>query len=297
MRLLIATAESGSVSAAAAQLGLAQPNASRALRGLERDLGLPLLLRTPRGSTVTTEGQVVVNWARGVVDAYESLVDGIAALRHRRSGQVSVSASMTVAEYLVPLWLGRLRQVHPGVQVSLQVANSHDVCVAVNAGVVDLGFVESMTLPARIGHRLLGRDELTVVVSPDHPWTRRRRPLTTDDLAATPLLVREPGSGTRESFDQLLSAATDTDPVAPAQELGSNAAIKVAAVAGMAPAVLSRLAVRDLVDAGRLVEIPVADLDLHRPLHAVWATTPRGACADLLRIAELSRRSGAGRDS
>lgn len=287
LRLLIATAETGSLSRAADQVGLAQPNASRAMRTLERDLGFSVLHRGPRGSVLTTEGAVVVDWARSVVESLDALHVGTAALRRQRAGRTTVAASKTVAEYLVPSWLGRLHQDHPGAHVSLTVANSHDVSASVLGGDVDLGFIESTDLPRGLHRRRLGVDELVVVVAPEHRWARRRRPLTADELAATALLVREPGSGTRVSLEHCLRRQAGRTLTEPAQELSSNAAIKIAAAAGLAPAVLSRLAVADQLAAGRLVEVSVDELDLRRPLTALWTRPPRDTAADLLRLARV----------
>ncbi|MEU6409313.1 LysR substrate-binding domain-containing protein, partial [Microbispora sp. NPDC046933] len=109
------------------------------------------------------------------------------------------------------------------------------------------------------------------------------------DLAATPLVVREPGSGTRHALDRLL---TGPDVAPPILELSSNAAVKVAVETGVAPAVLSQLAVAAELRDGRLIEVPVADLDLWRPLFAVWRARTRltGPAAELVRLARTAVR-------
>lgn len=289
LRLLVTVAEQGSLSAAAKQLGVAQPNASRAMRALERDLGVRLLHRTTAGSDLTVEGQVVVDWARQVVRSTDELVGAAAALHSEQRANLQVWASMTVAEYLMPRWLAEFRVRRPEVAVRLGVANSLEVCDAVLAQKVDLGFIESPDVPSTLSSTRIGADRLVVVVAPAHPWARRRRPLTATELAATPLIVREEGSGTRLTLEQLLR---EHDPVAPALELGSNAAVKVSVVAGLAPAVLSALAVEDLLRNGQSVEVPVRDLDLARDLYAVWTKARRlaGPPADLARIAVDSLR-------
>jgi DNA-binding transcriptional LysR family regulator len=133
---------------------------------------------------------------------------------------------------------------------------------------------------------VVAHDELVLVVAPDHPWSRRRRAVTAVELAATPLLTREEGSGTRVALDAALGR-----PVRSAQVLASNAAIRVGTQAGTTPAVLSRLAVADALAAGTLLEVPVDGVDLHRPLRAVW-TGPRrlsGAAAELVSLARARR--------
>ncbi|MEP7333152.1 MAG: LysR substrate-binding domain-containing protein, partial [Terracoccus sp.] len=129
---------------------------------------------------------------------------------------------------------------------------------------------------------------LVVVVTPDHPWARRRRPLTPGELAATSLVEREPGSGTRTTLDDALSAH---DRAQPLLELSSGAAIRASVLAGVGPAVISTLAVADQVNAGTLRIVPVDGLSLERRLRAVWRPPRRldGPAGELVTIARSSR--------
>ncbi|EWT07615.1 LysR family transcriptional regulator [Intrasporangium chromatireducens Q5-1] len=281
LRLLVAISDHESLGAASRALGIAQPNASRSLRRLERQLGLSLVLRSPTGSRLTPQGAVVVHWAREVVEAAERLVAGAKALSAEANASLAVSASMTVAEHLVPTWLSEFRTVDPPVRVNLKVCNSREVFERIQHGGCDLGFVESPTVPRGIRWTVVGQDELLVVVAPTHPWSRRRRPLTPEELAATPLVVREVGSGTRVSLEHHL---TDHRLVEPAVELSSNAAVKVMAASGAAPAVLSRLAVAQAIEVGELVAVPVEGLRLSRRLRAVWRGDLTPPAAEFLAV-------------
>jgi DNA-binding transcriptional LysR family regulator len=286
--VLVATAEHGGVSAGARVVGLAQPNASRALRRLERHLGLALFTRSTRGAALTPDGAVVVDWARQVLEANRRLLSGVAALT-RTDATLRIAASHTIAEDLLPRWLAALRTEHPHVAVELTVANSTDVGHLVSSGDV-LGFVESPQLPATIDvptrSRTVATDRLVVVVSPDHDWARRTRPITREELAATALIVREPGSGTRVSYEQ---AMTGFHLAKPALELTGNAAVRVAVAAGAGPAVLSELAVKAAVTTGELRAVMVEGLVVERPLRAVWATEPAPSAALLAMVGIAAR--------
>lgn len=287
LKLLIAVADYGSLGGAARAMTIAQPNASRTLSRLERQLGLSLVERSTTGSTLTDDGHKVVAWARHVVDTAECLVAGAHSLRQETQQYLSVSASMTVAEYLVPHWLAQFRKSSPDVQVNIAVHNSRDVFEQVTSGAGYVGFVETPHVPEGLRMLEVGTDRLVVVVSPAHPWARRENPVTRRDLASTPLVLREPGSGTRHALELHLSG---TPMVAPALEFSSNAAVRIAAETGVAPAVLSDLAVRSAVDAGRLVEVPVMGSEMTRTFHAVWRSHLPKPATDLLRI---SRTAGA----
>lgn len=284
LELLVAVADHGSLGAAARAVGMAQPNASRSVARLERQLHLPLVVRSTRGSRLTPEGLLVVDWARHALDAAKVLSGGAATLSAGDRAALRVAASQTVAEHLLPEWLSRLRVGHPDTPVAVHVHNSTEVIAGINDGRYALGFIEDPTPPAGVHSLVTGTDELVLVVAPGHPWARRRRPVTADELAATPLVARETGSGTRLALDRALAPRAA---VPPALELPSNAAVRVSVASGAAPAVLSRLAVRDSIISGSLREIPLVGLALKRPLRAVW-TGPRrlhGVARDLVTIA------------
>ncbi|MGK4582010.1 LysR family transcriptional regulator [Kitasatospora sp. HPMI-4] len=274
LELLLAVARLGSVGRAAAELGVSQPAASARIKGMERQIGVALLERSPRGSRPTEAGRLVVEWARGVVEAAQALDAGIDALRGSRDARLRVVASLTVAEYLMPGWLLALNEASPGTAVTLRTANSADVAARVLAGHADLGFVEGPRTPAGLSGAVVAADRLVVVVAPDHPWARRSA-VTGPELAATPLVLREPGSGTREVLDRALAPFGGTAP--PRLELASSTALKAAAMTGAGPVCLSELVVVEELATGRLVSVPLTGVDLHRPLRAVWPAGQRPA--------------------
>ncbi|WP_433264303.1 LysR family transcriptional regulator [Actinosynnema sp. CS-041913] len=280
LRLLVLVGELGSLGRAAQELGVAQPSASKRLSTLERRLGLVLVDRGRRGSALTPAGVVVTERARRVLDEVAGLLAGVEALRTSREAELRVAASMTVAEHLAPGWLGELRRTRPDLHVGLRVTNSETVERLVREGAVDLGFVEAPGPLTGLSSRKVAVDRLAVVVPPGHRWARR--PVTVAELARTPLVVRERGSGTRDTLDRALPHACP-----PALELGSTTAVRGAVAAGVAPAVLSVLAVALDVADGRLAEASVDGLDLRRVLRAVWPGGRRlvGPAAELLAVA------------
>ncbi|MFD9222748.1 LysR family transcriptional regulator [Streptomyces sp. NPDC060064] len=292
LELLLAVARHGSLGRAARELGITQPAASSRIRSMERQLGVALVDRSPRGSRLTDAGALVTDWARRVVEAAEAFDAGAQALRGRRDSRLRVAASMTIAEYLLPGWLIALRAERPGTAVSLMAGNSAMVARRLLAGEADLGFVEGLSVPEGLDGTPIGHDRLVVVAAPSHPWARRRAPLTPAELAATPLILRERGSGTRQVLDSALSEYGGL--AEPLLELASTTAVKAAAVSGAGPAVLSELAVTEELTARRLTAVPVEDVDLHRDLRAVWPTShrPTGPARDLLTLTRGRPASG-----
>jgi DNA-binding transcriptional LysR family regulator len=287
--LLLSVAELGSIGRAAQAHGMSQPSASERLRVLEGRVGVTLLERTPRGARLTTAGQLVAGWAAPVLARAVDLDAGITSLRADRHSQLRIAASLTVAEYLLPAWLIALRTVSPDTATVLTAGNSVHVAEQVLAERADLGFIESTDVPSGLTGRVVAKDELVLVVAPGHPWARRRR-VTAGKAAATPLVSREPGSGTRQAWEHALRAAGVQASAEPLLEMSSTTAIKAAAIGGIGPAVLSVHAVQADLATRALVRVEVSDLDLHRALRAVWPAgrTPRGPASDLLTIATRS---------
>lgn len=284
LELLVAVADHGSLSAGARATGVAQPNASRSIARLERHLAVTLLHRSTHGSTLTDSGLLVVEWSRTVIRAARDLSEGATSLAADGAETIVVAASQTVAEHLLPSWLAALRETHPEVRVEVHVHNTRDVLDDLHEARCDLGFIEGPHPPRGVNHLVVAHDELVLVMSPQHSWAHRPTPVTESELRATPLVMREAGSGTRVALDDALGA-----PARPILELASNAAVRVSVLSGTAPAVLSRLAVSDALAAGTLCEAATT-LNLRRQLRAVW-TGPRrlrGVPAELVAIARRS---------
>lgn len=292
LELLLSVIELGSMGRAAEAHGISQPSASSRLRHLEKLVGVPVLERSALGSRPTAAGALIAEWARAVVDAAHRLDAGIDTLRERRHSQLRVAASQTIAEYLFPQWLVALRSRAPQVAIALQSGNSDDAARAVLEGRAEIGFIEGPRAPRGLQSRLVARDRLVVVVAPGHAWARRTV-IGLEELAATPLIQREPGSGTRTAFERAVTARLPGWKPTALLELSSTTAIKTAAAAGAGPAVLSSLAVEAELAAGTLRSPRVRDLDTARALRAVWPTgqTPTGPARDLYALA---RRAGGG---
>ena len=281
LELLLAVARLGSLGGAAREVGITQPAASSRIRSMERQLGVALVDRSPRGSRLTDAGALVTDWARRIVEAAEAFDAGAQALRDRRDSRLRVAASMTIAEYLLPGWLLALRAQRPDTAVSLLAGNSAAVGERLLSGEADLGFVEGVSVPPGLDSTVIAHDRLIVVTAPGHAWARRRHPLEASELAATPLILREKGSGTRQVLDAALGGLAR-----PLIELSSTTAVKAAVVSGAGPAVLSELAVGEELAMRRLVSVPVDGVALARDLRAVWPTghRPVGPARELLSL-------------
>lgn len=292
LEVFLTVAKTASLGAAGRELGLTQQAVSARLSSIEAQTGVQLAVRTVRGTQLTPAGVVVAQWADRLLDVAQQVDVGLASLRTESRRRLRVAASLTIAEQLMPIWLVSLRAAaarsgREALDVIMTTVNSEHTVSAVRDGTVDLGFIESPGAVSGLRSRVIGRDELVVIVAPDHKWGRRSKTVTAAELARTPLVAREPGSGTRDSLVYALRAVLgeDYEQVTPTLELSSTAAVRAAVLAGAGPAVVSRLAVADDLTVGRLRCVQVPELDLRRDLRAIWLggrTPPAGGIRDLL---------------
>jgi DNA-binding transcriptional LysR family regulator len=166
--------------------------------------------------------------------------------------------------------------------------NSEDVLEILRHRNADLGFVEGQGVPKGFSSRSIADDELVVIVPPAHRWARRPS-IGVAELASTPLILRESGSGTRAVFEAgLARGGLDVSSLV---ELGSTTAIKSAVLSGAGPAVMSRLAVASEIEQGVLVVVPIDGLDLHRKIRATWLTSPSPPIAAKKLLALLAKET------
>lgn len=284
LEVLVTVGRLGSMGAAARELGLSQQAVSARVRSIEHELGVELFLRSPSGVEATTNGVIVLEWATALVDRAAEFTAGVDSLVAARQATLIVAASKTVAEYLVPSWIITLTS-RTDAKISVRPMNSTEVLDAVRAADAHLGFIEIPGPTRELDSTTVAMDELLVVCAPDHPWASSDG-VSVDELAATPLIQREPGSGTRVTFEAALAdlGLRAADPVI---ELRSVTAIRASVLSSPVATVLSQLSVADDIAAGRLVRVSVQGLRMIRPLRAVWTphVTLRGPARDLLEVA------------
>ena len=287
LEVVVAVGRLGSMGAAARDLGLSQQAVSSRVRGVEHGLGVEIFVRSPAGVEPTENGRLLLEWASALVDRAGEFVAGVDTLVGNRYATLVVAASMTVAEYLVPGWLTTLT-TRIGTRISVRPMNSAEVIETVRSGDADLGFIESPGETADLDAALVATDELYVVAAPGHPWAQTGT-VSAREVASTPLIQREPGSGTRVTFENAL-AELGLRPVDPLIELRSVTAIRSSVLTSNGATVLSRLSISDDIAAGRLKRIEVDGVSMIRPLRAVWSShiTVRGPARELLEVALAS---------
>ena len=304
MDMLLSVARLGSLGKAAAEHGVSQPAVSSRISRMERSAwALALIERTATG--VGADRVRAAWWPTGRARSSRRRRRWSAGWTpsHREPDRLRIASSMTIAEYLMPTWLSTAHHEEPDLGIALELANSPRCRAACARAGGRPGLRRGAGATARAcGRRPSAGTGWSSWWRVDHPWARRRTPLTARELADTPLIQRERGPAPGRRWARRCWSRSATSRRAPPMlELTSTTAIKSAVQNGLAPAVISSIAVADEVDHGRLVAVPVEDLDLSRTLRAVWPSGrallgPRGRSspwpgAPTRRASRTQRRS------
>lgn len=248
LEVFVAVARDGNVRAAAERVSRSQSAASMAIADLEARLGQPLFDRAGRKLVLNANGARLLPRAIALLD-HATEVE--LAVRDDFALPLRLAASLTIGNHLLPPLVADWRREHPAATVKLTIGNTREVADAVLGFEADLGFVEGSVQHEALALTAWTTDRMVICAAPGHPLASRHAGLA--DLAGTDWIVREPGSGTRETVDAGLMKPLGWP--RPAMELGSSEAIRHAVAAGAGLCCLSRHAVEEALAAGTLVEI------------------------------------------
>jgi len=269
LEIFVKVAELGSFSRAAEALFLTQPTVSEHVRALEDELGVQPLDRLGRGTTPTRAGTLLLGYALRMLTLAREAVQAIEQFQGRVSGELTIGGSSIPGEYVVPALIGAFRGKYPDVRISLLIGSSREVQQWVEEGRVEIGVVGAAPSGRPLQARQLMDDEIVVVVGADHPWSTRKT-VSLDELKAEPMIVRERGSGSRETFERALEGVgLDLGAFRIVGEMASTQAIKQAVRAGVGLSLISRRAVLDECRARLLVCVTIRDLTISRAFHLV----------------------------
>jgi len=266
LRIFVTVAKRGSFSRAAEELHISQPSASIQVADLERALGVDLFEQAGRQIHLTEAGRVLEDYARRILALTDEARIAVSETAGLRRGHLVVGASPTPGTYLLPRIIAAFQERYPQISVSLHIAPGTEIGERLMRHELDLGVIGGKIHTPGLQAEPLLDDEIVLIAAPTHPLAAvgSARAMALRDHR---VILPERGSDTRGAIDEALSDAGQT--VTPAMELTGNEAIKEAVAAGLGAALLSRLAARAEVAAGRLVVIPIPDLVIRRQFSVV----------------------------
>ncbi|RMG50821.1 MAG: LysR family transcriptional regulator [Acidobacteria bacterium] len=252
--------EERSFSRAAQRLHLTQPTISGHIKSLEEYFGISLFDRLGREVRPTRAGELLYEHGHRIVDMKRRAIEGMHRFLGRLEGDLHLSTSTIPGEYLLPSMLGRFRKRYPHIRVAMTISDTQAVIAQVERGDIEIGIVGARVNDSTLQFREFATDRLILVAPRTDRWDRIRA-LSLDQLRNEPLLIREPGSGTRIVLERTLARygyqLGDFNVVA---QLGSTTAIKEAIKANVGLSILSHLAVQTEMAAGLMKAIRIREI-------------------------------------
>jgi DNA-binding transcriptional LysR family regulator len=224
---------------AAEELHMTQPAVTFQIRQLEEQFNTRLFDRTHNKVSLTDVGDKVFQYADRILQMYDEMTRSITDMTGEVSGGVSVGASTTIAEYMLPLLIGEFKVKHPDVRISLKESNTEGIVSMVESNAIDMGLVEGSVNNKNLVVEKCKMDQLVVIVPNEHVLASASD-IHVRDLVSHPFISREHGSGTQEVIAKYIEEYGDHDLLNIGFELSSPEAIKGAVEAGMGISIVSR---------------------------------------------------------
>ncbi|MES2635988.1 MAG: LysR family transcriptional regulator [Pseudomonadota bacterium] len=265
LEIFVAISRTANVSRAAEELSLSQSATSTALGEFEKQFDLQLFDRVSKSLRINEIGQQLLPRAVELLDRakeIEALLQGNTSFGHMKIG-----ATLTVGNYLVTILVARFLQAHPESRIQLQVQNTSAIVQQIANHELDLGLIEGDCDHPDIEVQPWIADELVVFSAPNNPLAKLRK-VTIEQLLSEPWILREKGSGTRETFNRAFHNYNARLNIR--LELEHTEAIKRAVESGLGIGCISRLALKDAFRRGSLVPLITPQLSLNRYFYFLW---------------------------
>ena len=264
LEVFLATAHHENVTRAASDLAMSQSAASGSLKDLESQFGVKLFDRVGKRLQLSELGLQLRPQAEHLLEQAHELQSALAG--EAVVGRLKVGATLTIGNYLAVGMIAEFRRRYPGADVSLSVANTENIAKRVRNFELDLGLIEGELHQPELDTLHWREDELQVFAAPGHPLSGCG-PLNDDQLLSLPWIVRESGSGTRQTFDRAMQGILSDLDIN--MELQHTEAIKRAVEAHLGVGCLSKICLEEAFARGSLVPLPVSNRDFSRQFNII----------------------------
>lgn len=244
LKVFCTVAETKSFSKTSEIIHLTQPAVSLQIQALEEIYETKLFDRSSSTVVLTPSGEVLYKYAKEILNLYASAEKVIGEITGLVKGSISIGASSTIGNYLLPAIITDFKRTHLKIKIHLLVGNTKRVVELLNSGNIDLGLVEGEVTRQKMQVDKLIPDELLLVVPAYHPWAKKKE-VSISELTKEPFIFREGGSGTRQMIEKFLAShGVSAQSLKVSMVLGSTEAIKAAVENGLGVSIISRWAAR-----------------------------------------------------
>jgi DNA-binding transcriptional LysR family regulator len=266
LEIFVAVCRLENVSKAADLLCLSQSATSTSLGELEKQFGIKLFDRIGKSLCINDAGKRLLPQAIELIDRAKEIESGLSGFAV--SGDMHIGATLTIGNYLTNILVAKFLQDFPKSKIKLQVHNTKTIIKMVVNHSLDIGMIEGGCDHPNLKVQRWIADELVIFSAPDHPL-RMQNSISTNDLLKESWVLREKGSGTRETFDRVFKK--DQKRIKIKLELEHTEAIKRAVESGVGIGCISRLALKDELKTGALVALDVKNIKLDRYFYFLWS--------------------------
>ncbi|BDA82863.1 LysR family transcriptional regulator [Aureimonas sp. SA4125] len=280
----------GTIAAAARALGLTAPAITLQIKQMEEEFGLALFDRTSDGMHLREAGYAALKAANAIESVLQALQDDLDAIKGVRRGLIRLGVVST-AKYFAPAMIAGFRNEHPAIEIKLLVGNRFDIVGKLRAYELDIALMGRPPTEIPVEATVFGDHPLVMIAAPGHPLAAARN-IDKARLLEEPIIIREPGSGTRRSLETFFAAfpdALDTNTT----QMGSNETIKQAVMAGLGIAFISAHTIAFEVEMQRLVILDVVDMPIRKQWFAVTRSDHVRAPAELAFTRFLTQKGAA----
>ncbi len=258
---------------AAEELFVTQPAVTQQIKALEDEVGLPLFDRSGGRVVLTAVGEILLRYTLRLKETVDEALQAIAEESGAFAGRLSIGASQTIGQYLLPnLMAGFLRE-NPRVELTAMSGNTETVLEALTSHTIDVAMIEGPTRRRHVMVEPFMQDHMVLVAPAGHEWTEHE--ITLETLVTGSLLMREYGSGSRRVVEEALDAAgVPCKSLKVTMTLDSTEGLLSGVEAGLGMAFVSRWAVRNQLTLGTLKIVRVKGLRIPRMFSLAYAAGP-----------------------
>lgn len=265
LEVFIRVVEKESFSKAAEDLHMTQPAVSQYIRSLEEEMGTRLLERNNKLVRINKAGEIVYYHAKEILALHTKMHILIDDLSNQASGPITIGASYTFGEYILPHIIARLQTNYPQISPAITIHNTNEIADLVKTYQLDIGIIEGNIPRGKLNLEPVSEDLMNIIASPTHRLLKEK--LTIDELAEETWILREKGSGTREAAENLFQSLRFTPKKI--MEFGSIQIIKESVEAGLGITLLSNWAIAKELANGYLGILNVKGLPFKRNFSVV----------------------------
>jgi LysR family transcriptional regulator, transcriptional activator of the cysJI operon len=262
LHVFVTVVERGNFSRAAEELHMTQPAVSQYIQSLENTMGTKLLERNSKFVRLNKAGEIVYYHAKEILGLYTKIHSLIDDLTNKTSGPLSVGASYTFGEYVLPHIIAHMQKEYPLINPAITIGNTKEIAKLVRGHQLEVGIVEGQFKDRHLVIEPFAVDSMRVIASPKHRLAEKSKGVSLSELEEETWIVRERGSGTREASEKTFNEYE----ISPKRilEFGSTQLIKESVEAGIGVSLLSDWAIQKEYAAGNLSIINIKGLSITR---------------------------------